>query len=87
MVDTTTLLASSSFFWYGIVPSFKNLVVPFLELIEITGKKKIYRNFFKKLIKFKNFRDMSFLFLVGNKCDLKKVDFIIHNQPLVLESS
>lgn len=30
---------------------------------------------------------MSFLFLVGNKCDLKKVEFIIQNQPLVLESS
>lgn len=86
MVDTTTLLASSSFFWYGIVPSFKNLVVPFLELIEITGKKR-NTDFLKKLIKFKNLRDRSFLFLVGNKCDLKKFDFIIQNQPLVLESS
>lgn len=45
MVDTTTLLATSSFFWYGIVPSFKNLVVPFLELIEITGKKEIQKLF------------------------------------------
>lgn len=30
---------------------------------------------------------MSFLFLVGNKSDLKKFDFTIQNQPLVLESS
>lgn len=30
---------------------------------------------------------MSFLFLVGNKCNLSKFDFIIQNQPLVLESS
>lgn len=51
MVDTTTLLASSSFFWYGIVPSFKNLVVPFLELIEITGKKKEIHKLFKKIDK------------------------------------
>lgn len=47
MVDTTTLLASSSFLWYGIVPSFKNLVVPFLELIEITGKKRNTETFLK----------------------------------------
>lgn len=47
MVDTTTLLATSSFFWYGIVPSFKNLVVPFLELIEITGKKRNTETFLK----------------------------------------
>lgn len=69
MVDIIILFVSFSFFWYGIVFFFKNLVVLFLEFIEIIGKKKKYINFLKKLIKYKNFRDMFFLFLVGNKCD------------------
>lgn len=51
MVDTTTLLASSSFFWYGIVPSFKKSSGSIFRAHRNNWKKKEIQKLFKKIDK------------------------------------